>query len=76
VALCFEAATVIIALVFVGQVLELRARGKTGDAIRALLDLTPKTARPFCSMARNTMRRLTASSRATVCLYARVKRCR
>ncbi len=41
----FEAAVVIIALVFVGQVLELRAREKTGDAIRALLDLAPKTAR-------------------------------
>ena len=43
--LYFEAAVVIIALVFVGQVLELRAREKTGDAIRALLDLSPKTAR-------------------------------
>jgi Cu+-exporting ATPase len=41
----FEAAVVIIALVFVGQVLELRARERTGDAIRALLDLSPKTAR-------------------------------
>ncbi|MEP3275043.1 MAG: heavy metal translocating P-type ATPase [Stappiaceae bacterium] len=41
----FEAAVVIIALVFVGQVLELRAREKTGDAIRALMDLAPKTAR-------------------------------
>ena len=34
----YEAAVVIIALVFVGQVLELRARERTGDAIRALLD--------------------------------------
>ncbi len=41
----YEAAVVIVALVFVGQVLELRARERTGDAIRALLDLTPKTAR-------------------------------
>src|SRR6056297_1927376 len=41
----YEAAVVIIALVFVGQVLELRARERTGDAIRALLDLAPKTAR-------------------------------
>lgn len=41
----FEAATVIVALIFVGQVLELRARERTGDAIRALLDLSPKTAR-------------------------------
>lgn len=41
----FEAATVIVALIFVGQVLELRARERTGTAIRALLDLAPKTAR-------------------------------
>lgn len=41
----FEASVVIIALVFVGQVLELNARERTGDAIRALLDLAPKTAR-------------------------------
>lgn len=41
----YEAAAVIVALVFVGQVLELRARERTGDAIRALLDLSPKTAR-------------------------------
>jgi P-type Cu+ transporter len=40
----FEAAAVIIALVFLGQVLELRARERTGSAIRALLDLAPKTA--------------------------------
>lgn len=41
----FEAAVVIVTLIFVGQVLELRARERTGDAIRALLDLAPKTAR-------------------------------
>ncbi len=41
----YEAAVVIIALVFLGQVLELRARERTGDAIRALMDLSPKTAR-------------------------------
>ena len=41
----FEASVVIVALVYVGQVLELRARERTGDAIRALLDLAPKTAR-------------------------------
>ncbi|MBS8260417.1 heavy metal translocating P-type ATPase [Roseibium polysiphoniae] len=41
----FEASVVIVALIFVGQVLELRAREKTGDAIRALMDLAPKTAR-------------------------------
>ncbi len=41
----FEAAGVITVLVLLGQVLELRAREKTGDAVRALLDLSPKTAR-------------------------------
>jgi len=41
----FEAAAVIVALVLLGQVLELRARSATGRAIRALLGLAPKTAR-------------------------------
>jgi Cu+-exporting ATPase len=41
----FEAAAVIITLVLLGQVLELQAREATGGAIRALLDLAPKTAR-------------------------------
>jgi len=41
----FEAAAVITVLVLLGQVLELRARERTGGAIRALLDLAPKTAR-------------------------------
>ncbi len=41
----FEAAAVITALVLLGQVLELRARGETGAAIRSLMGLTPKTAR-------------------------------
>ncbi|SEN71486.1 Cu+-exporting ATPase [Roseovarius tolerans] len=41
----YEAAVVIVTLIFVGQVLELRARERTGDAIRALMDLAPKTAR-------------------------------
>lgn len=41
----FEAAAVIITLVLLGQVMELRAREGTGKAIRALLDLTAKTAR-------------------------------
>lgn len=43
--LYYEAAAVITALVLLGQVLELRARNKTGNAIRALLGLAPKTAR-------------------------------
>ena len=41
----FEAAAVITVLVLLGQVLELRARERTSGAIKALLDLTPKTAR-------------------------------
>ncbi len=41
----FEAAAVITTLVLLGQVLELRARSQTGNAIKALLGLSPKTAR-------------------------------
>lgn len=41
----FETSAVIVTLVLLGQVLELRARKQTGSAIRALLDLSPKTAR-------------------------------
>ena len=45
VAVYFEAAAVIVTLVLLGQVLELRARQRTGAAIKALLGLAPKTAR-------------------------------
>ncbi len=45
VAVYFEAAAVITTLVLLGQVLELRARSRTGAAIRSLLGLAPKTAR-------------------------------
>jgi len=45
VAVYFEAAAVIVVLVLLGQVLELRARERTGGAIRALLDLAPAMAR-------------------------------
>jgi len=44
-AVYFEAAAVIITLVLLGQVLELRARSRTGSAVRALLSLAPATAR-------------------------------
>jgi Cu+-exporting ATPase len=44
-AVYFEAAGVIVTLVLLGQVLELRARGATGAALRALLGLSPKLAR-------------------------------
>ena len=45
VAIYFEAAAVITVLVLLGQVLELRARSRTGSAIKALLNLAPPTAR-------------------------------
>ena len=45
VAIYFESAAVIIVLVLLGQVLELRARSRTGSAIKALLNLAPPTAR-------------------------------
>jgi len=44
-AVYFEAAAMIVVLVLLGQVLELRARRRTGDALRALLNLAPATAR-------------------------------
>jgi len=43
--LYFEAAAVIITLILLGQVMELRARNRTSEALRMLLDLSPKTAR-------------------------------
>jgi Cu+-exporting ATPase len=45
----FESAAVIITLVLLGQVMELRARGQTSSAIRALLGLAPKTARQIAA---------------------------
>jgi len=45
VAIYFEAAAMVTALVLLGQVLELRARSRTGSAIKALLNLAPPTAR-------------------------------
>ena len=49
VAIYFEAAAVIVVLVLLGQVLELRARSRTGSAIKALLNLAPPTARKVLS---------------------------
>ncbi|MEI6278598.1 MAG: copper-translocating P-type ATPase [Verrucomicrobiae bacterium] len=45
VAIYFEAAAVIVVLVLLGQALEIRARSRTGSAIKALLNLAPPTAR-------------------------------
>jgi P-type Cu+ transporter len=50
----FEAAAVIVVLVLLGQVLELRARERTSGAIRALLDLSPKTARRISASGEET----------------------
>ncbi|SFR03560.1 heavy metal translocating P-type ATPase [Poseidonocella sedimentorum] len=44
-AVYFEAAAVIVTLILIGRYLEARARGRTGDALRGLLDLRPQTAR-------------------------------
>ncbi len=52
----FEAAAAITTLVLLGQVLELRARSRTGAAIRALLDLSPKMARYCATGARKIFR--------------------
>jgi P-type Cu+ transporter len=52
--LYYEAAAVIITLVLLGQVLELRARSQTGNAVRALLGLVPKTARRIGSDGQET----------------------
>ena len=47
--LYFDSASMIVTLVLLGQVLELKARAKTGSAIKALLGLAPKTARRVAS---------------------------
>jgi len=54
VAVYFEAAAVITALVLLGQVLELRARRRTSNAIRAMLGLSPKTARRIAANGEET----------------------
>ena len=51
----FEAAAVIVTLVLLGQVFELRARTRTGAAVRALLDLTPKQVRRRTSAGEETV---------------------
>ena len=52
----FEAAGVIVTLILLGQVLELRARSRTGAAIRGLLGLAPRTARRTSSSRSSTTR--------------------
>ena len=72
----FEAAAVITVLVLLGQVLELRAREKTSGAIKALLDLTPKTAhRLDCRWLQKRRSPSTSYSSATGCGSGRESRC-
>src|SRR5580700_8346752 len=56
----FEAAAAITTLVLLGQVMELRARSRTSAAIRALLDLSPKTARLLVANSKETGDEITA----------------
>ena len=63
----FEAAAVIVTLILLGQVLELRARSRTGAAIRALLGLAPKTARRLRDDGSEEDVPLDAVSRAIAC---------
>ena len=73
----YEAAVVIVTLVFVGQVLELRARERTGDAIRAVLESGTQIPRgASCRMAPNTMHRWKTSWRTTSCECAPETLCR
>ncbi len=72
----FEAAAVIISLTLLGQLLELRARSKTGAAIKALLGLTPKTARRVLDDGNEQDIRSIMCTSATCCACAQAKRCR
>ena len=66
---------VITVLVLLGQVLELRAREQTGGAIRALLNLAPKTARRLRPQARTKTSRLQRSRWATSCAFGPATAC-
>lgn len=71
----FEAAAVITALVLLGQVLELRARGSTNQALRMLLGLAPKTARLVRDDGTEVDVPLTRSKPRTCCGFALARRC-
>jgi Cu+-exporting ATPase len=75
VAVYFEAASVIVTLVLLGQVLELRARSRTGAAIRALLGLAPRTARRLAGDGNEEGSRSTRCARATGCGSGPARRC-
>ena len=70
----FEAAAAITTLVLLGQVMELRARSRTGAAIRALLDLTPKTARVLAAMVGKRHSARASESPATACAFVLEKK--
>jgi Cu+-exporting ATPase len=72
----FEAAAVIVVLVLLGQVLELRARSRTGSAIKALLNLAPPTARQVDPRRATTKSRSTRCGSATGCAWSPATRCR
>ena len=72
----FEAAAVIVVLVLLGQVIELRARHKTGDALRALLDLAPENGTRRRRTARNGMCHSNRLRSAPTSACAREKKCR
>ena len=77
VAVYFEAAAVITVLVLLGQVLELRAREATSGAIKALLQLAPKTARRIDDDgAEHEVADRQRLRSATACASGRAKRCR
>ena len=77
VAVYFEAAAVITVLVLLGQVLELRARESTSGAIRALLDLAPKTARRIMRRRHRARRSSSTPCRSAIaCGCGRARRCR
>lgn len=72
----FEAASVIIVLVLLGQVLELRARDRTSNAIKALLGLAPKTARRLAPDGTENEVPLDALQVGTACACGLARACR
>ena len=76
VAVYFEAAAVITVLVLLGQVLELRAREATSGAIKALLQLAPKTARRIGDDGADHEVEIDSLRSAIICGFGPAKRCR
>jgi P-type Cu+ transporter len=72
----FEVASAIVALVLLGEWLELRARGRTSAAIRQLLELAPKTAHRVSDDGTDGMCRLDTYKRAIVCACGQARKFR